>query len=82
MSAKESWNVVFLDEKKFNLDGPEGFQKYWRTKIFLQRITQQGIMAEDLLWSGGAFSSSGKLKPKFVSDLQKAAHYAKWFISR
>ena len=51
----------------------------WSTgmqKIFQKGITQQGIVEEDLLWSGERdFSSSGKLKLQFVSGQQKAADY-------
>ena len=48
-------------------------------KNFQKRITQQGIVEEDLLWSGGGggVSSSGKLKLQFVSGRQKAADYEK-----
>ena len=77
MSAKEYWKVVFSDEKKFNLDGQDGFQKYWRTqKISRSELLNKAewrMMSYDL----GAFSSSEKLNLRFVSDRQKAADYVK-----
>ena len=48
MGVKEYCKVVFLDEKKFNLDRSTSTQK-----IFQERITQQGLVEEDLLWFGG-----------------------------
>ena len=67
MSAKEWRKVVFSDEKKFNFDDPDGFQKYRHARNFPEEL-----MEEDLLWSeGGGLSSSGKLWLQFVSGLQK-----------
>ena len=55
MSAKEWQKIVFLDEKKFNLDGPDGFQKYEQAKIFpeedyLTRHSRRGSLM--ICWGG------------------------------
>lgn len=57
----EKWNqVVFSDEKKFNLDCPDGYHYYWhdiRTDevTFSRRVMGGGGV---MVWAG--FSSSGK----------------------
>ena len=54
------------------------FRSIGSQNIFQKRITQQGIVEEDLLWSGdGAFWSSEKLNQNIVSGQQKAADYVK-----
>ena len=80
MSDKEWLKVVFLNEKKFNLDSPDGFKKYWHAKKFPEEnySTRYSGGGSLMIWrGGGAFSSSGKLKQQFVSGQQKAADYVK-----
>ena len=64
MSAKEWRKVVFSDEKKFNLDGPDVFQKYWHAKSVPEEIysTRHGGETSLMIWRGAGFTSSGKLK--------------------
>ena len=72
MSAKEWRKVVFSDEKKSNLDGPDGFQKYWYAKDFPEENYSIRHSGGGSLMIWEAFSSSGKLKLQFVSGQQKA----------
>lgn len=61
MSWTTEWaNVVFSDEKKFNLDGPDGFQYYWHDlrkepQFFKKRNFGGGSL---MLWA--AFSMHGR----------------------
>ena len=53
-------NVIFSDEKKFNLDGPDGCRKFWYhpasdKNTFLRRHSGGGSV---MIWT--AFSGSGK----------------------
>ena len=78
ISAKEWRKVVFLDERKFNLDGPDGFQKYWQAQNFPEEnySTKYSGGGSVMIWGRG-ISFSGKLKLQFVSGQQKAADYVK-----
>ena len=38
MRAKKKEKVVFSDKKKFNLDSPDGFKKYWHAKISTREL--------------------------------------------
>ena len=76
MSAKEWRKVVYSDEKKFNLDGPDGFQKY--VKNFPEEnYSTRHSGGGSLMIGAGGFKSSGKLKLQFVSGRQKAVDYVK-----
>ena len=77
MNAKKWWKVVFSDEKKFNLDGPDGFQKYLHAKNFPEENYSTRLSEGGSLMVLEAFSSSEKLKLQFVSGRQKAADYVK-----
>ena len=78
MSAKEWRKVVFSDEKKFNLDSPDGFQKYLHAKYFPEdKYSTKHSGGGSLMILGGGYLSSGKLKLQFVRGRQKATDYVK-----
>jgi hypothetical protein len=72
----QEWNnIIFSDEKTFNLDGPAGFRHYWHDLrkeelIFSKRQTGTGTV---MTWA--AFSSKGKTDLAFVTPSRTAVHY-------
>lgn len=58
---EKKWdNFIFSDEKKFNLDGPDGNQYFWydlrkEKEIFSKRSFEGGIV---LMWDGSAIEDT------------------------
>ena len=77
-----TWNlewsqIVWSDEKKFNLDGPDGYSYYWhdlrKEKIFSTRRNMGG--GGLMLW--GSFGQHGKSDLVFIEGKMNAAKYRK-----
>lgn len=69
------FQVIFSDEKKFNLDGPDGFNGYWRDlrkeeKFFSKRNFGGGSL---MVWGG--FCSIGTLSLAFPSSRMNSEEY-------
>ena len=67
--------VIFSDEKKFNLDGPDGYQYYWHDlrkerETFMSRQNGGGGC---MVW--GAFAWSGTSQLAFLEGRQDAEAY-------
>ena len=67
--------VIFSDEKKFNLDGPDGWAKYWRDlrtepEIFSKRRFGGGSL---MVWAG--FSSRGTTAIAFIDGTVNSLKY-------
>lgn len=68
-------SVVFSDEKKFNLDGPDGFAYYWHDIRKEERIfsKRQGGGKSLMIWA--AFSQKGKSDIAILDGRQNAQKY-------
>ena len=74
MCAKKLRKFVFSDEKKFNFDGLDGFQKYWHTKKFPEENYSTRHSGGRSLMISGCSHLQGKLK---LRGRQKTADYVK-----
>ncbi|KRF85753.1 uncharacterized protein Dvir_GJ25948, partial [Drosophila virilis] len=67
--------VIFSDEKKFNLDGPDGFRGYWHDLrkeplVFSKRNFGGGSV---MVW--GAFTKCSTLELRFVTSRMTSVDY-------
>lgn len=72
---EEFESVVFSDEKKFNLDGPDGLHKYWRDVRRPREACHKRVHGGGSLMVWAAFSSKGKSKICFVPGKMNAEIY-------
>ncbi|KAG3109561.1 hypothetical protein PI125_g10832 [Phytophthora idaei] len=71
-----SWDcIIFSDEKKWNLDGPDGFQTYWRDLRRPPRQTKrrQAGGGSVMVWAG--ISAAGKTKLAVLHGKQNSDDY-------
>ncbi|KAG3043679.1 hypothetical protein PC121_g22397 [Phytophthora cactorum] len=72
----DKWpRIVFSDEKKFNLDGPDGLRHYWRDvhRPARQTVRRQNGGGSVIVW--GSFSWAGKPKLAVLEGRQAPEHY-------
>nr|CCA27938.1 protein Y6B3B.8 putative [Albugo laibachii Nc14] len=73
VTFEEKWeSVIFSDEKKFNIDGPDGLQYYWHDlrheeQVFSNRQPGGGSV---MVW--GAFSAKGKSRLAILQGKQNS----------
>lgn len=69
--------MIFSDEKKFNLDGPDGFAHYWHDLRKEKRYFASQNFGGGSLMVWGAFSGMGKLELAFISCRMASQDYIK-----
>lgn len=74
-TAQEWNNVIWSDEKKFTLDGPDGCAYYWADRRCQERIFQKRNFGGGPLMVWGAFSSCGVSSLCFVDERLNAVRY-------
>lgn len=67
--------MIFSDEKKFNLDGPDGIFSYWRDLRKEQRYFSSRNFGGGSLMVWGAFSQNGLIQIAFPSTRMNSREY-------
>uniref|UniRef100_H3H4F5 Tc1-like transposase DDE domain-containing protein n=1 Tax=Phytophthora ramorum TaxID=164328 RepID=H3H4F5_PHYRM len=76
VTSKKDWQrITFSDGKKFNLDGPNGLQRYWYDVRRPPRTTvrRQNGGGSVMVWGG--FSAKGKTELAVLIGRQTSAQY-------
>nr|CCA22302.1 protein ZK218.2 putative [Albugo laibachii Nc14] len=82
LNKVESWKrLMFTDEKKFSLDGPDGCQYYWHgirmdPETYSKRVMGGGSV---MVWAG--VCQNGKTKIAFLGGKQTAVKYTQTLLN-
>jgi transposase/DNA-binding CsgD family transcriptional regulator len=68
-------SIIFSDEKKWNLDGPDGFQNYWRDLRRPPRRTKRRQAGGGSVMVWAAFSARGKSQLVVLTGRQNSDDY-------
>lgn len=76
MHWKEEWkNVIFSDEKKFNLDGPDGLQFYWHDLNKSKEVAMSRNFGGGTVMVWAAFGFNGKTPICWISTRMNSENY-------
>lgn len=76
MSYKKEWQrIVFSDEKKFNLEGPDGYNYYFHDLRKEERYLSRLHSCEGSVMVWGAISYYGTCELQFLSSRMNAINY-------
>jgi hypothetical protein len=69
----DQWDrVVFSDEKKWNLDGPDGMRYQWVDSRTPEKVNKRRHSGGGSVMIWGLFSASGKSEIKFLDGRQRS----------
>ena len=76
LNWKDQWkNIFFSDEKKWNLDGPDGCKFYWRNAKQAEECCRKRQFGGGSLMTWAAFSFTTKSKLVFIDGRMDSAKY-------
>lgn len=74
--GRAEWStVVFSDEKRWTLDGPDGMSSYWHHKKHPERVAVRRHSGGGSVMIWGAFSGAGTSHLRFLEGRQDAQAY-------
>lgn len=73
--TKEWENVIFSDEKKFNLDGPDGFSSYWHDLRAEEQVRMSRNFGGGTVMIWAAFYGTNKSRIGWISTRMNGEKY-------